>query len=297
MKKNLVLLIALAFMGSSLSIPAFAAVKSGAVCKNQGQVKTVSGYKYTCKKTGSKLVWIKGVAAKTNSSNSSKINPEEEIDSFELLPSFSMTTYSERLRRYKDRPDGYLYVEKTRGVVQILLPEIVESPKFSNINPPFEYFVVIGGGYVSNRKCSNWTRDLTLPLDIRVERDKKSVLYTLLPKSPKGLPVGIVFKIPYLPIAFTCIFQSETTYSINVVAIDLEKNLLKAKSLPEKFTTPLLWVESPPNQNPIPAPSNTISITPDAICSPEGTIVKSTDSKNYMCQKSLADGLLRWFLK
>lgn len=61
MKKNLVLLIALAFMGSSLSIPAFAAVKSGAICKNQGQVKTVSGYKYTCKKTGNKLVWIKGV--------------------------------------------------------------------------------------------------------------------------------------------------------------------------------------------------------------------------------------------
>ena len=42
MKKNLVLFFALAFMGSSLSIPAFAAVKSGAVCKNQGQVKTVT---------------------------------------------------------------------------------------------------------------------------------------------------------------------------------------------------------------------------------------------------------------
>jgi M6 family metalloprotease-like protein len=66
-KKPLVLLFALAFIGSSLSIPAFAAVKAGATCKTVGQVKTVSGLKYTCNKSGKKLVWGKGVKASTKS--------------------------------------------------------------------------------------------------------------------------------------------------------------------------------------------------------------------------------------
>jgi M6 family metalloprotease-like protein len=64
MKKPLVLLFALAFLGSSLSTPAFAAVKAGASCKTKGQVKTVSGLKYTCTKSGKKLLWSKGVFVK-----------------------------------------------------------------------------------------------------------------------------------------------------------------------------------------------------------------------------------------
>ncbi len=62
-KKSFVILIALAFVGSSLSIPASAAIKTGATCKTKGQVKTASGYTYTCSKSGKKLVWSKGVAA------------------------------------------------------------------------------------------------------------------------------------------------------------------------------------------------------------------------------------------
>ncbi len=60
-KKPLVLLFTLAFLGSSLSTPAFAAVKAGATCKTKGQVKTVSNLKYTCTKSGKKFVWNKGV--------------------------------------------------------------------------------------------------------------------------------------------------------------------------------------------------------------------------------------------
>ena len=94
MKKNLVLLIALAFMGSSLSIPAFAAVKSGAVCKNQGQVKTVSGYKYTCKKTGNKLVWIKGVkvSAKPTKPSVSTQTPTERVAPEPIFGAASITS-------------------------------------------------------------------------------------------------------------------------------------------------------------------------------------------------------------
>jgi hypothetical protein len=39
---------------------AYAAVKPGAACKKVGQTTTVSGKKYTCVKSGKKLVWSKG---------------------------------------------------------------------------------------------------------------------------------------------------------------------------------------------------------------------------------------------
>jgi M6 family metalloprotease-like protein len=60
-KKSLAILVALSFAGSTLSIPAFAAVKPGSKCNKQGQTSTSSGIKYTCIKSGKKLVWSKGV--------------------------------------------------------------------------------------------------------------------------------------------------------------------------------------------------------------------------------------------
>ena len=41
---------------------AIAATKAGGVCKKAGQVSTVSGKRYTCVKSGNKLVWSKGVS-------------------------------------------------------------------------------------------------------------------------------------------------------------------------------------------------------------------------------------------
>ena len=60
MKKTLSVLVAITFLGSSLSLPAFAAVKAGAKCTTKGQTKTSQGKKYTCIKSGKKLVWNKG---------------------------------------------------------------------------------------------------------------------------------------------------------------------------------------------------------------------------------------------
>lgn len=44
------------------SAPVSAAVKSGAPCKTEGQVRNASGKKFTCIKSGKKLIWSKGVA-------------------------------------------------------------------------------------------------------------------------------------------------------------------------------------------------------------------------------------------
>ena len=66
MKKPLALLMALSFVISSFSVPAFAAVKAGAKCSTKGETKTAQGKKFTCIKSGKTLVWNKGVVVKTS---------------------------------------------------------------------------------------------------------------------------------------------------------------------------------------------------------------------------------------
>lgn len=61
MKKVLTLVIATAFFGAALAVPASAAVKAGAACSKAGSVNTSAGKKFTCVKSGKKLVWNKGV--------------------------------------------------------------------------------------------------------------------------------------------------------------------------------------------------------------------------------------------
>ena len=48
---------------------AAAAVKPGTTCKKLGQISTTAGIKYTCIKSGKKLLWNKGVGTKSTSPN------------------------------------------------------------------------------------------------------------------------------------------------------------------------------------------------------------------------------------
>ena len=62
MRKILAVLIAVSLLGIA---PANAAtVKAGAKCSNHKATTTVKGMKYTCIKSGNKLVWSKGVLVK-----------------------------------------------------------------------------------------------------------------------------------------------------------------------------------------------------------------------------------------
>jgi len=61
MRKLLVVLIAVSLLGAT---PAHATVKSGAKCTKHKATTTAKGMKYTCIKSGSKLVWSKAVAVK-----------------------------------------------------------------------------------------------------------------------------------------------------------------------------------------------------------------------------------------
>jgi M6 family metalloprotease-like protein len=70
MKKTL---LALSLIISLIApVNAHAAVKAGASCKKAGQITTVAGKKFTCVKSGKKLIWNKGVAVATT-------NPADQI--------------------------------------------------------------------------------------------------------------------------------------------------------------------------------------------------------------------------
>ena len=61
MRKAIVVLIAVSLLGIP---PASAAVKAGAKCSKHKVTTTVNGMKYSCIKSGNKLVWSKGVPVK-----------------------------------------------------------------------------------------------------------------------------------------------------------------------------------------------------------------------------------------
>jgi hypothetical protein len=71
-KKVLILLVFIIAIGLMTPL-ATAAVKPGAKCSKQGQISTTAGKKYTCVKSGSKLIWNKGVPVKA--AVKSELNP------------------------------------------------------------------------------------------------------------------------------------------------------------------------------------------------------------------------------
>jgi len=73
MRKAIVVLIAVSLLG--IPPASAAAVKAGAKCSKYKVTTTVNGMKYTCIKSGSKLVWSKGVTVKKASSPKTGVCP------------------------------------------------------------------------------------------------------------------------------------------------------------------------------------------------------------------------------
>ena len=60
------------------SLPTYSATppKAGATCSKIGSSTTYQGKKFTCIKSGKKLIWNKGIAVKSSSSQTSPITPK-----------------------------------------------------------------------------------------------------------------------------------------------------------------------------------------------------------------------------
>jgi hypothetical protein len=76
--KRIALVLTLSFLVSN-GITAEAAVKTGASCSKAGSTSVVSGKKYTCIKSGKKLVWNKGVAVKVLKPSTPTTSPSNEV--------------------------------------------------------------------------------------------------------------------------------------------------------------------------------------------------------------------------
>ena len=61
MKRFWIIISIAIFLSTTFLVPASGATKAGTICKKLGQTSTSSGYKYTCIKSGKKLVWDRGV--------------------------------------------------------------------------------------------------------------------------------------------------------------------------------------------------------------------------------------------
>ena len=84
MRKRFLVLLTVTLTLGLLQPIATAAPKPGTACKKAGQTSTSAGIKYTCVKSGKKLVWNKGVVVKA------PIKPEETpaptVEVKDLLP-------------------------------------------------------------------------------------------------------------------------------------------------------------------------------------------------------------------
>lgn len=76
MRKLLALLLAVSLLGVA---PAQAAVKAGGKCTKAGATVTSAGKKFTCIKSGGKLVWNKGVTIKKVTSIKAGVCPPKAV--------------------------------------------------------------------------------------------------------------------------------------------------------------------------------------------------------------------------
>ena len=146
MYKRFLALLAVTLVLVSLETTATAAVKPGTTCKKVGKTSTTAGIKYTCVKSGKKLVWKKGVAVKKPTPTPTptptpKPTPTPTVKELtyetELTPTH-LAAYKEFTKSYKSRmtsevPNVEFIVEANMD--KVLLKQIVD-----NINVSAKYF-------------------------------------------------------------------------------------------------------------------------------------------------------------
>ena len=99
MRKRLLLASMTALITVGLLAPAAASVKTGTVCKKFGATTISGGIKYTCLKSGKKLVWSKGIKTSTPQPLVTKTSAPVRPGSKPFVPWSEAFTYDELLAR------------------------------------------------------------------------------------------------------------------------------------------------------------------------------------------------------
>jgi hypothetical protein len=142
------ILIALLLCLSLITAPSFAAVKAGAKCTKAGSTATASGKKFTCIKSGTKLVWNKGVAIKVAAPKPTPTKPTAIGDPIGAIGGSPTPTPSAVAAKFEpwstnidskmlsdEAQKNFLAWAKTRtGVTKNHTQEIQENPYASRIS-------------------------------------------------------------------------------------------------------------------------------------------------------------------
>lgn len=159
--QKIILCLCLLVFGASIQPLASAAVKSGQSCSKAGLTSTSKGVKYTCIKSGKKLVWNKGVKATpvTKPTPSTTVSPEPTP-----TPSPSPTTNSLQSWDSSDRLDDLLKIFATRTQLSSnFQPEtIFEFGK--GIDEDYKELIFTG----INAAAKFWSADIKSPLKFPV---------------------------------------------------------------------------------------------------------------------------------
>lgn len=86
MRKKLLVLLPVLLILSLITAPSFASVKAGAKCTKAGASATAAGKKFTCIKSGTRLVWNKGVAIKSAPKPNLNPTPKPSKDEVSFVP-------------------------------------------------------------------------------------------------------------------------------------------------------------------------------------------------------------------
>ena len=87
MKKNLTAIALISMFSIGIVPAANAAIKSGSKCKTKDEVAYSGNTKFTCIKSGGKLIWNKGISAPNNSKQQSNSNATgDELESLPIDP-------------------------------------------------------------------------------------------------------------------------------------------------------------------------------------------------------------------
>ena len=120
MKKVLATAITAAFLLSTFTLPATAAVKAGATCSKAGITNTSAGKKFTCVKSGKKLVWNQGVvmtsSTPSQAPSAAPSGQPEEIPEVSLASDFISTSEC-KLNKAGNNPDLYTGFPRDRKYV------------------------------------------------------------------------------------------------------------------------------------------------------------------------------------
>jgi hypothetical protein len=84
-------LVAVLSIGSTSALAA-APAKAGAKCAKAGQTQVVGNKKFTCTKSGSKLIWNKGVTVPAKATPSASASAEPSASPIEVTPSASASS-------------------------------------------------------------------------------------------------------------------------------------------------------------------------------------------------------------